>query len=90
MSYYRLRRSLFEEFCGFVGTERAGYVKLPTEAFLVIRLFLTARNEHLDDNKRLSFDKAIMELSELAVAPGVVPAAGGGLFGRFLGGPPAP
>lgn len=37
------------------------------EAFIVIRYFLTSRNESLDDNKRLSFDKAILQLRADAI-----------------------
>lgn len=63
-------------------------VVIREEALIVIRYFLTARNDALDDNKRLSFDKAIMELRAAAVgalrpAAGAAGAVAG--VGRLLG-----
>lgn len=89
LTYFRLRRDLFADFVAAMDPPNpVNPVVLREEIFLVIRYFLTARNESLDDNKRLSFDKAIMELRAAAVAalrpaPPEAPAAGG--LGRFLG-----
>lgn len=52
------------------------------ETFLVIRYFLTARNDSLDDNKRLSFDKAILDVRHVA-DHALMPAPG--IIGRILG-----
>lgn len=87
MSYFRLRRELFDEFAKMLAPpDGQARVNITSEAFIVIRYFLTARNDSLDDNKRLSFDKAIMQLrsdalAALAAAP--PPPAGGvaGLLG---------
>lgn len=85
LTYYRLRRELHDEFVLLLDPG-AGKPVCPIshEAFLVIRYFLTARNDSLDDNKRLSFDKAIVALradAQRALIP-PQPAAGvAGLLG---------
>lgn len=87
MSYYRLRRELFEEFCRLLSpAEGVITCNIGDEDFLVIRYFLTARNDALDDNKRLSFDKAIVHVRQSANSVLRAPPApaGGGVAG-FLG-----
>lgn len=63
LTYFRTRRELFGELVDIMdplpGSRR---VSVPSEVFIVLRQFLTTRNESLDDNKRLSFDKAIIEI----------------------------
>lgn len=91
LSYFRLRRELFEEFQGLLNpTRNVAVVSMSDEAFLVIRYFLTARNEALDDNKRLSFDKAILQLrkdAKAALAAFVTPSVGiAGMLGFSQGG----
>lgn len=82
MSYFRLRRELFEEFSRMLAPpDGQARVNISSEAFIVIRYFLTARNDSLDDNKRLSFDKAIMQLRQDALAAIPAPAASGGVAG---------
>lgn len=37
-------------------------VEIDDELFIALKQFLTARNDGLTDDKRLSFDKAVMEV----------------------------
>lgn len=92
LTYFRVRRELFEEFVAMTspvdGTTRFG---LSHESFIVIRQFLTARNDAINDDKRLSFDKAILQLradAQAAVARAPVRAAGlAGLLGMSSSAP---
>lgn len=69
LTYFRLRRELHEEFVLLMHLQPTGPVmRIGEEPFIVIKYFLTARNDALDDNKRLSFDKAIFQLRNLAFA----------------------
>lgn len=81
LTYFRVRRQLFEDFLNILQPEG---VTIPNEVFIVVRHFLTARNEHLDDNKKLSFDKAVLDLRQLATPPAMQRRAG--MFG-FLAPP---
>lgn len=86
MSYFRLRRELFEEFNRLLSApDGRARCAISPEVFIVIRYFLTARNDVLDDNKRLSFDKAILQLrSDAYLVLHPVAAAPRGVVG-FLG-----
>lgn len=67
LTYYRLRRELFEMFVdGLTDNLALPTIRLTDEQFIVIRTFLTARNDALDDNKRLAFDKAVLEVRAMA------------------------
>jgi len=59
-----LRRELFEQFNDLVFDEDQSQplVNVNEEVFIVVRQFLTSRNDAINDDKRLSFDKAIFEL----------------------------
>lgn len=83
MTYFRLRRELFEEFSRLLNPPPGRVTsRVSSESFIVIRYFLTARNESLDDNKRFSFDKAILQLREDAlIALAAVPPPPGGVAG---------
>lgn len=84
LTYFRLRRELHEEFSRIVNPQHGvPFVSISQESFIVIRYFLTARNDVLDDNKRLSFDKAILALlndAQRAIPPppprGILAAVG--------------
>lgn len=67
LTYYRLRRELFEKFNNLVFDDHqmGSLVELSEEVYIVIRQFLTSRNDAINDDKRLSFDKAIFELRRL-------------------------
>lgn len=68
LSYYRLRRELLDEFVSFVGPPPGTItIVLDDEVLLVVRYFLSAKNDGLDDNKRLSFDKAILQVRQAAL-----------------------
>lgn len=77
---------MFEEFQKlFVIPDGRVSAVISNEEFLVIRYFLTVRNDSIDDNKRLSFDKAILELrtrANDAIAQAARPARG---VAGFLG-----
>lgn len=45
-----------------------GSIPIHDEDFLVLKQFLSSRNEALDDNKRLSFDRACLDLRNAASA----------------------
>lgn len=82
LTYFRLRRELFDEFNRLLGAYEAGaHINIPEDVFIVIRYFLTSRNESIDDNKRLSFDKAIFQLRNSAVRA-LNPIAVGTLLGE--------
>lgn len=74
LTYFRLRRVLFDEFVELLGYEGESAVSFHHETLMVIRQFLTERNDALNDNKRLSFDKTVFEL--LAAAQKVLSARG--------------
>jgi hypothetical protein len=63
LSYFRLRRTLFDEFVSMT-TPPYNVISfhIDSESFLVIRHFLTVRNDCINDDKRLSFDKAILQI----------------------------
>lgn len=88
LTYFRLRRELHDEFCRLLNpVDGAIKVRISQESFIVIRYFLTARNDTLNDDKRLSFDKAILQLrndafAALAAAPPPQPQ---GLVARLMG-----
>lgn len=66
-TYFRVRRDLFTDFSETLRTVAARpRVRITDEQFVVIRSFLTVRNDAISDDKRLSFDKAIMELRAAA------------------------
>lgn len=69
LSYYRLRRELFEQFITLCCRSRPGSrVDIVDEIFISIKSFLTSRNESLNDDKKLSFDTAVLELRKQALA----------------------
>lgn len=68
LSYFRIRRELFSDFVALLTVqEGTPVICISDETFLVIRQFLTARNETLDDNKRLSFDRACLDMHHLCI-----------------------
>lgn len=69
LSYYRLRRELFEELAVLLDVAAgARTAHISNEVFLALRGMLIARNDDIDDNKRLSFDRAVLELRAAALA----------------------
>lgn len=67
LTYYRLRRELFAEFTDL--EEDDGGVAIDDEVYIVIRQFLTQKNDAINDDKRLSFDKALVELHKKCRPP---------------------
>lgn len=66
VSYYRVRRDLFSKFANAMGPSPGeATVEVDEETFVAVRTFLTTRNDGLNDNKRLSFDKALLDLRRL-------------------------
>lgn len=69
VSYYRIRRTLFEQLVSLCVAQRVGpRVTIPEELFIAIKGFLTCRNEALNDDKRLAFDTAVMDLRSRALS----------------------
>jgi hypothetical protein len=68
-AYYRVRRDLFEAWCQVIenGRDSATAITVSFETFSSVKGFLLARNEQLDDNKRLSFECSLLDLSRAAV-----------------------
>lgn len=87
LSYFRLRRELFEEFTAMLTVpDGEPVVNLTDEQFIVVRTFLTSRNDGLNDDKRLAFDKTIMEIrvsAMRAIARSVVPPPAPGIRGML-------
>lgn len=66
-NYYRTRRELFDQFTHEVmRVPPLPHVPVSQEAFVVVRSFLTARNDSLNDDKRLAFDKVVLDLRNAA------------------------
>lgn len=61
LAYYRVRRDLWEAFVAAV--EQDSGFTLGFETFNAVKSFLLARNEQLDDNKRLAFDRAVIDIA---------------------------
>jgi hypothetical protein len=87
LTYYRLRRELFAEFVALIDQlDIENRVALDEEIFISFKSFLTSRNDSLNDDKRLSFDRAVLQLRNAASgairrarAPGEAPPR------RFMG-----
>lgn len=102
VTYFRTRRELFDQLINLCMAQRVGSrVMIPEELFTAIKGFLTSRNESINDDKRLAFDKAVIELrnramsvsqtatfSSQATGVGVSGPASGAAFGRQLFSPP--
>lgn len=84
-----MRRELHDEFTRIcVPADGVVSAHIEQETFLVIRQFLTSRNDTINDDKRLSFDKAILQVRAACIAVAPRRAAGlAGLLG-FREGPP--
>lgn len=59
LTYFRVRRELFEHFNAALDAPIVTGCEIENEDYMILRQFLTQRNDSLDDNKRLSFDKAL-------------------------------
>lgn len=69
VTYFRTRRDLFNQLINLCMSQRHGTrVMIPEELFTAIKGFLTSRNESINDDKRLAFDKAVIELRNRAAA----------------------
>lgn len=69
LTYYRPRRVLYDNFTVMLDPPE-GVLSVPIhhEAFLVIKQLLTSRSDSLNDDKRLAFDKSVIELLSSAHA----------------------
>lgn len=72
ITYFRVRRSLFEQLSEVLvraeEVPRESRVTIDYETFVACRSFLQCRNDALTDDKRLSFDKAVSDISRLIAA----------------------
>jgi len=67
--YFRTRRDLFDQLIHLCLAQRRGArVMIPEELFTAIKGFLTSRNDSINDDKRLAFDKAVIELRNRALS----------------------
>jgi len=84
LTYFRIRRELFTTFTQLLGdavrAPAADTITISYDTFIVIKYYLTSRNDFLDDNKRLAFDRL---LGELGAAAGPVPRGPGGVMGAL-------
>lgn len=83
LTYYRARRDLFGDFSRLVNHVGSHVVHISEEEMIVIRQFLTARNDVITDDKRLSFDKAILAVRSRAISN--LPPAPVSLLNAVLG-----
>lgn len=60
-SYFRVRREIFAELTAAMDDHASVRIALDGEIFLGIRQFLVVRNDDVSDDKRLSFDKAVLQ-----------------------------
>lgn len=68
-NYFRARRELFEQFTRALAVVPGNArVTISSEQFIVVRSFLTAKNDSINDDKRLAFDKAVVELRAASLA----------------------
>lgn len=79
VTYFRVRRELFASFTHMLDEFPTTPVEIDDELFIVIRQFLTVRNDSINDDKRLAFDKALVDLRiaatrALCPVPHAVPA----------------
>lgn len=75
LTYFRVRREMFTAFVGVMDATVVRRVSIDDELFIALKQFLTMRNDSMTDDKRLSFDKAVMELRSAAAAALAVPEA---------------
>lgn len=69
VTYFRTRRYLFDQLINLCLAKRLGSrVMIPEELFSAIKGFLTSRDHAIDDEKRLAFDKAVIELRNRALS----------------------
>jgi len=74
LTYFSVRRTLFQKFSSKIqlfnsNHEDDDFISLTTELYNHIWQFLTARNDHITDNSRLSFQASVDELLTLATPP---------------------
>jgi len=79
-TYYRVRRDLYQKFVDCL--KRDAPVRFSAEDFYAIKGFLDCRNDKLDDNKRLAFDKTVVNI---AVAASRVQTSLAGRAAHMLG-----
>lgn len=65
-SYFRVRREIFAELTAAMDDHAPVSVALDEEIYLGIRQFLVVRNDAVSDDKRLSFDKAVLQARVVA------------------------
>lgn len=77
--YFRVRRGLFHQLRDAItatGVNGAGQrVVLTSEEFIAIRGFLLSRNDQLSDDKRLAFEKTIVDIDRRAPRHALAPAS---------------
>lgn len=66
VSYFRLRRELFDSLAVLMEEEAIVPCTIEDEDYMVLRQFLSSKNESITDDKRLSFDKSLSALRSAA------------------------
>lgn len=76
LTYFRSRRQLFDALISLMQqTPVQPTVRISEEQFVVLKSALTARNEGMNDDKRLALDKAILELKSMCSSATIATSA---------------
>lgn len=67
VTYYRLRRELFAALMSVLDEPINVGCEVEEEDFMVLRQFLSSKNDSLSDDKRLAFDKSLTALRSAAL-----------------------
>lgn len=67
VSYYRLRRELFTGLMNAITEPVNVGCEVEEEDFMVLRQFLSSKNNDINDDKRLSFDKSLTAVRAAAL-----------------------
>lgn len=88
VTYFRTRRDLFDQLINLCLARRVGArVMIPEELFTAIKGFLTSRNDSINDDKRLAFDKAVIELRNRALSVSETGSFSSAAIGAVASGP---
>lgn len=66
-TYFRVRRDLWNGFLGCLALDAddpAAVSFIESESYIVLKLFLTSRNDGMSDNNRLAFERTLEQLAE--------------------------
>lgn len=84
-TYFRARRQLYQRLVALVseGSRAQDPVDIGVEEYVAVKLFLTSRNDGLNDNNRLAFERVLVDWCRVEQPGGEQPR---GYFPRLWGG----